>query len=98
MKFAKLCSVILAAFLGASATLAQGASSAASQPAVPEEPASATSSRAEAYFDYTMGHIAEQQFDATSRSNYATQAIEYYNKAYALDPKSPLIGERLAWM
>jgi len=63
-----------------------------------EAPASATSGRAEAYFAYTMGHIAEQQYEATSRSEYATQAIEYYKKAYALDPKSPVIGERLAEM
>src|SRR5579859_4097647 len=56
------------------------------------------SSRADAYFNYTMGHIAEQQYEQTSRSEYATQAIEYYKKAYALDPKSPVIGERLAEM
>jgi tetratricopeptide (TPR) repeat protein len=56
------------------------------------------SSRAEAYYNYTMGHIAEQQFEQTSRSEYATQAIEYYKKAYALDPKSPVIGARLAEM
>jgi tetratricopeptide (TPR) repeat protein len=61
------------------------------------EPAPA-SSRADAYFDYTMGHIAELQYEATSRSEYATQAIDYYKKAYALDPKSPVIGERLAEM
>src|SRR5215813_4370976 len=57
-----------------------------------------TSSRADAYFNYTMGHIAEQQYEQTSRSEYATQAIEYYKKAYALDPKSEVIGERLAEM
>src|SRR5215472_14195223 len=68
------------------------------RPAAQEAPASATSSRAEAYFAYTMGHIAEQQYEATSRSEYATQAIDYYKKAYALDPKSPVIGERLAEM
>jgi len=55
-------------------------------------------SRADAYFNYTMGHIAEQQYEQTNRSEYATQAIEYYKKAYALDPKSPVIGERLAEM
>jgi tetratricopeptide (TPR) repeat protein len=55
-------------------------------------------SRADAYFNYTMGHIAEKQYEETSRSEYATQAIEYYKKAYALDPKSPVIGERLAEM
>src|SRR5713101_2934059 len=54
--------------------------------------------RAEAYFNYTMGHIYEQQYEATSRAEYATSAIEAYKKAYALDPKSPVIGERLAEM
>ncbi len=62
------------------------------------ESRAAASSRADAYFNYTMGHIAEQQYEQTSRSEYATQAIEYYKKAYALDPKSPVIGERLAEM
>lgn len=63
-----------------------------------EPPASANSSRGDAYFNYTMGHIAEQQYEATSRGEFATQAIDYYKKAYALDPKSPVIGERLAEM
>ena len=54
--------------------------------------------RAEAYYNYTMGHIYEQQYEATSRAEYATSAIEAYKKAYALDPKSPVIGERLAEM
>ncbi|GAC1634395.1 MAG: hypothetical protein NVS9B14_10420 [Candidatus Acidiferrum sp.] len=62
-----------------------------------EKPVTVTS-RADAYFNYTMGHIAEQQYEQTSRSEYATQAIEFYKKAYALDPKSPVIGERLAEM
>jgi len=56
------------------------------------------SARAEAYFDYTMGHIYEQQYEATSNADYATKAIDAYKKAYALDPKSPVIGERLAEM
>src|SRR6266478_6404266 len=63
-----------------------------------DEVRATTTSRADAYFNYTMGHIAEQQYEQTSRSEYATQAIEYYKKAYALDPKSPVIGERLAEM
>src|SRR5215467_15889678 len=56
------------------------------------------SPRAEAYFSYTMGHIYEQQYEATSNADYATKAIDAYKKAYALDPKSPVIGERLAEM
>jgi tetratricopeptide (TPR) repeat protein len=54
--------------------------------------------RAAAYYNFTMGHIYEQQYEATSRPEFATQAIEAYKKAYALDPKSPVIGQRLAEM
>ena len=57
-----------------------------------------TPTRADAYYNYTMGHIFEQQYESTSKPEYATQAIEGYKKAYALDPKSPVIGERLAEM
>src|SRR5260370_34546739 len=38
------------------------------------------------------------QYVAICRGGYSTQAIDYYKKAYALDPKSPIIGERLAEM
>jgi tetratricopeptide (TPR) repeat protein len=55
-------------------------------------------SRAEAYYNFTMGHIYEQQYEATSSSEYATKSIEAYRKAYELDPKSQVIGERLAEM
>jgi len=71
------------------------------QSPAPEPPRGAFdkgSSRADAYYNYTMGHIYEQQYEATSNPDYATKAIEAYKKAYALDPKSPVIGERLAEM
>src|SRR5258706_4518180 len=60
--------------------------------------ASNESLRAEAYYAFTMGHIYEQQYEATSNAEYATKSIEAYKKAYALDPKSQVIGERLAEM
>jgi tetratricopeptide (TPR) repeat protein len=60
--------------------------------------AAAPSERADAYYDFTMGHVYEQQYENTSKPEYATQAIDFYKKAYALDPKSPVIGERLAEM
>jgi tetratricopeptide (TPR) repeat protein len=56
------------------------------------------SARADAYYNFAMGHIYEQQYEATSSAEYATKAIDAYKKAYALDPKSPVIGERLAEM
>jgi tetratricopeptide (TPR) repeat protein len=56
------------------------------------------STRAEAYYNFTIGHIYEQQYEATSSAEYATKSIEAYKRAYALDPKSQVIGERLAEM
>jgi tetratricopeptide (TPR) repeat protein len=64
----------------------------------PAESAAAPSPRAEAYYNYAMGHLFEQQYEATNQPEFATQAIDAYKKAYALDPKSPVIGERLAEM
>src|SRR5258707_11030236 len=54
--------------------------------------------RADAYFNFTMGHIFEQQYEQTGAGEYATRAIDSYKKAYAVDPLSPIIGERLAEM
>ncbi len=58
----------------------------------------APSPRADAYYNYAIGHLFEQKFETTNQAEYATQAIDAYKKAYALDPKSPVIGERLAEM
>jgi tetratricopeptide (TPR) repeat protein len=83
-----------------------GVSAAAAMAQAPQEQptgsktatASNESLRAEAYYAFTMGHIYEQQYEATSNAEYATKSIEAYKKAYALDPKSQVIGERLAEM
>jgi tetratricopeptide (TPR) repeat protein len=66
--------------------------------AAPSEAAAAPSARADAYYNYAMGHLFEQKFETTNQPEFATQAIDAYKKAYALDPKSPVIGERLAEM
>src|SRR6201981_655238 len=94
--------------IGLSAVL-MGVSGAAALAQTPPEqatnPKTATSAkdslndpRAEAYYNFTMGHIYEQQYEATSSAEYATKSIEAYKKAYTLDPKSQVIGERLAEM
>jgi tetratricopeptide (TPR) repeat protein len=83
-----------------------GVSGAAAMAQAPQEqpldpktaPATEDSPRADAYYNFTMGHIYEQQYEATSSPEYATKAIEAYKKAYAIDPKSQVIGERLAEM
>ena len=68
----------------------------------PAEPAGSAvnkeTPRADAYFNFTMGHLYELQYEQTSQPDYATKAIDAYKKAYAIDPKSPIIGERLAEM
>jgi len=57
-----------------------------------------TTPRADAYYEFAMGHLYELQYEQTSQPEYATKAIEAYKKAYAIDPESPTIGERLAEM
>jgi tetratricopeptide (TPR) repeat protein len=98
----KLYRLALAALLAVSAcaTRAQEAAEppAPSQAPSPAASAQAPSSRADAYYDFTMGHIYEQQYENTSKAEFAGLAIDFYKKAYALDPKSPVIGERLAEM
>jgi len=54
--------------------------------------------RAEAFYDFTMGHLNEVFFVTTNRADYATAALDFYKQAYALDPDSPVIGEHLAEM
>lgn len=61
-------------------------------------PSSKMTPRADAYYNFTMGHLYEMQYEQTSQPDYATKAIDAYKKAYAIDPKSPIIGERLAEM
>jgi tetratricopeptide (TPR) repeat protein len=52
--------------------------------------------RAEAFYDYTMGHVNEIYFMSTNRADYAAAALDFYKKAYALDPSSPEIADHLA--
>jgi tetratricopeptide (TPR) repeat protein len=86
------------AFMGVSGAAAV-AQAPQEQPLDPKtDPAIKDSPRADAYYNFTMGHIYEQQYEATSSPEYATKAIESYKKAYAIDPKSQVIGERLAEM
>jgi tetratricopeptide (TPR) repeat protein len=103
--FAAICTCLAGA--GSFAQTAQPSAAEKSAPAaaMPQEPVASSetapatdATRAESYYDFTMGHIYEQQYESTSNAEYATKAIEAYKKAYALDPKSPVIGERLAEM
>jgi tetratricopeptide (TPR) repeat protein len=72
----------------------------ASASAVPQTTSSASGSdsRAEIYFNFMMGHLYEGEFRSSSQKQDADHAVEYYKKAYALDPSSAVIGEQLAEM
>src|SRR5262249_29290514 len=90
--------MVIAALAAGSAVAAAAQAPDTTPPAAPQNEASADASRADAYYNYPIGHIYEQQYELTSRPEYATQAIQAYKKAYSLDPKSTVIGERLAEM
>jgi tetratricopeptide (TPR) repeat protein len=86
--------VFAAALAGLSVLPASGQNS----PGDSANSASKMTPRADAYYNFTMGHVYELEYEQTSQQDYATKAIDAYKKAYALDPKSPIIGERLAEM
>jgi len=85
--------VTLGLVLGAPGAVAQENASGSEQDAYSQAD---QSKRAEAYYNFTMGHLSEEQYELTGRSEIATQAIDYYKKALALDPGAPAIIERLA--
>jgi len=106
----KLCSYSLSLIflLPVGALRAQQAPTAA-PPADPDEgqtapstdqtpPASSGDKRADAYFDFTMAHYYEQLYEMSSRSEDADRAIDFYKKAFDLDPDSDVIGEQLSEM
>ena len=64
----------------------------------PTTPDRGPSERADAYYNFAMGHLYELQYEQTSQPEFASKAIDAYKKAYATDPQSPIIGERLAEM
>ena len=54
--------------------------------------------RAEAYYNFAMGRMSEDEYETSGQSELANSAIEYYKKAMALDPTAMGISERLAEM
>jgi tetratricopeptide (TPR) repeat protein len=95
----KCFSLIVGSSLCAVAALAPGAP--AQQPAKPaaaESAKPAQDRRGDAYYNFSMGKYFEEQYDDSGRSEHANQAIEFYRKAYQLDPGAGFIGERLAEM
>jgi tetratricopeptide (TPR) repeat protein len=67
----------------------------AAEPVSPAQ-GGAPDQRAQAYYNVTMGHLYEQEFESSGHAEDAAKAIDFYKKAYAIDPASPEIGEDLA--
>jgi tetratricopeptide (TPR) repeat protein len=81
--------------------LAGGVTAPAQEPKGASAPASPAQTgtpdqRAQAYYNVTMGHLYEQEFESSGHAEDAAKAIDFYKKAYAVDPSSPEIGEDLA--
>jgi tetratricopeptide (TPR) repeat protein len=51
---------------------------------------------ADAYYFFTLGHYYQQEYETSSHAEDANRAIDFYKKAYALDPNSQQISEELA--
>jgi tetratricopeptide (TPR) repeat protein len=74
----------------------------ASQPSAKSQPTAQTAkpaepdARADAYYYFTLGHYYQQEYEASSHAEDANRAIDFFKKAYAIDPNSHQIGEELA--
>jgi tetratricopeptide (TPR) repeat protein len=90
---------ILALLIGAPVALGQTSaqSLASAQTRAPaDSKAMSDSSRADAYYFFTMGHVQEQEFEMSTSADMATESVASYKKALELDPDSAEIHERLA--
>lgn len=89
--------VVLLLSLPILAALPAAAQQTVAPPSSPAGPVK-SSPRGDAYYNFAIGHLYELQYEQTSQPDFASRAIEAYKKAYAIDPQSPIIGERLAEM
>lgn len=86
---------VLAIFLSAQTAPAQSSTQSLTPAPVPVKPLT-DSSHADAYYYFTMGHLEEEEFELNASADVATQSVESYKKALALEPNSAVILERLA--
>ncbi len=95
-----IATIVLAAALlfPFSSNFAQQPPATTKMPAEKVAPPAESDPRADAYYNFAMGNYYEELYEESSRSEQATLAIEHYKKAYALDPRASVIGERLAGM
>src|ERR1700674_5882812 len=65
-------------------------------PPAPTASRDESATRAEAYFDFVMGHYYAQEYQVSSRAEDVNKAIDFLKKAFTLDPSSQQIGDELA--
>src|SRR5258708_3618988 len=70
--------------------------SAKSQPAAQSAKPAEPDARCDDYYYFTLGHYFQQEYEASSHAEDANRAIDFFKKAYAIDPNSHQIGEELA--
>src|SRR5260221_12576528 len=70
------------------------------QNAAPAQPSTTRKDpvRADAYYNFTMRHIYEHQYEHTGAGEYASRPIHSYKKAYPVDPTPPVTRDGLAEM
>jgi tetratricopeptide (TPR) repeat protein len=65
-------------------------------PPAPSASQDEIATRAEAYYDFVMGHYFAQEYQISSHSEDVNKAIDFLKKAFTLDPSSRQIGDELA--
>jgi tetratricopeptide (TPR) repeat protein len=86
---------VIAILLSAQTAPAQSATQGLTQAPVPVKPLT-DSSHADAYYYFTVGHLQEEEYELNTSADVATQSIDSYKKALAIEPNSAVILERLA--
>jgi tetratricopeptide (TPR) repeat protein len=101
MKTSQQLYVLLLVFLAAGVPCT--AASASTPPAPTNQQSAAQAAKpldvdqsSEAYFDFVMGHYYQQEYEITGHSDDANKSIDFFKKAYAIDPDSQEIGDQLA--
>ena len=68
----------------------------ASSPSAAAAATDEAATRAEAYYDFVMGHYFAQEYQISSHAEDVNKSIDFLKKAFTLDPNSQQIGDELA--
>jgi len=68
----------------------------ASSPSAAAAATDEAATRAEAYYDFVMGHYFAQEYQISSHAEDVNKSSDFLKKAFTLDPNSQQIGDELA--